>query len=100
MYESSGAGVAACACRPPLKPTDARRQATGARVSASRITTWPLATNARIACEPVEVNISMCGRTGVDTVDEKQSALAASPRSILAGVPVATPVAVVTADLG
>jgi hypothetical protein len=54
-------------------------------LAASKNTTWPLATLARIACVRERLKSTMCGRTGAVVVSRRQSSSAAPPRSIFSG---------------
>ncbi len=81
MNEPSGAGYAACAWRVPVLPTVVSKQFSGVRLSASKITTCPLATNDRTACVCSLLNRIMCGRTGFLPVAARQRSAVAAPRS-------------------
>ena len=73
MNEPSGAGNAACACRVPVLPTVVSKHCSGVRDLASKITTWPLATNESTACVCSLLNRIMCGRTGFLPVAARHS---------------------------
>jgi hypothetical protein len=71
----------------PFTPRDICRQATGWRVAALRIATWPLARNAISACEKFCVNVMLCACTGRAPVEDWQSAAVAPDRSMVSRAP-------------